>query len=69
MLNIRSPAREAFARPAPHGRIDMAKGQQRGNREKKKPKQVKPATAPSPSPYSLQPVRTAAQNIGLGKKR
>ena len=47
----------------------MAKGQQRGNREKKKPKQVKPAAAPAPSPYSLQPVRTAAQNIGLGKKR
>ena len=47
----------------------MAKGQQRGNREKKKPKQVKTAVAPAPSPYSLQPVKSAAQSIGLGKKR
>jgi hypothetical protein len=42
----------------------MAKGQQRGNREKKKPKQVKAAPAPATSQYSLQPVKPNA-----GKKR
>ncbi len=46
----------------------MAKGQQRGNREKKKPKQVKTAAAPATSQYSLQPLK-GAQSIGLGKKR
>jgi len=47
----------------------MAKGQQRGNREKKKPKQVKTAAAPATSQYSLQPIKPGAQSIGLGKKR
>ncbi len=42
----------------------MAKGQQRSNREKKKPKKVKTATAPATSQYSLQPVKSAGQ----GKK-
>jgi hypothetical protein len=44
----------------------MAKGQQRGNREKKKPKQVKTAAAPATSQYSLQPTKPGA---GQGKKR
>lgn len=47
----------------------MAKGQQRGNREKKKPKQVKAAAPVVGSQYSLQPIKSAAQSIGLGKKR
>ena len=47
----------------------MAKGQQRGNREKKKPKQVKTAAAPVTSQYSLQPVKGAAQSSGSAKKR
>ncbi len=47
----------------------MPKGQQRGNREKKKPKQVKTAAAPATSQYSQQPAKGAAQSIGLGKKR
>jgi hypothetical protein len=45
----------------------MSKGQQRSNREKKKPKQVKTATAPATSQYSLQPTKPGA-NQG-GKKR
>ena len=43
----------------------MPKGQQRGNREKKKPKQVKAAPAAgTTSQYSLQPAKPAP-----GKKR
>lgn len=45
----------------------MAKGQQRSNREKKKPKKAKIATA-SATPYSQQAVKGAPQSIGLGKK-
>jgi hypothetical protein len=70
MLAAWSPARGPFRAPRPaSGATDMAKGQQRGNREKKKPKQVKTAAAPVTSQYSLQPIKSAAQNIGLGKKR
>jgi hypothetical protein len=32
----------------------MAKGQMRGNREAKKPKQDKPKAAPAPSPFATQ---------------
>lgn len=45
----------------------MAKGQQRSNREKKKPKQVKTAAASTTSQYSLQTVKPAAGQPG--KKR
>ena len=54
MLNAWGPAREAFARPAPHGRIDMAKGQQRSNKEARKPKAEKPKkNASNPSTKGL----------------
>jgi hypothetical protein len=33
----------------------MPKGQQRSNREKKKPKQEKPKAAPAASPFAPQP--------------
>ncbi len=45
----------------------MAKGQQRSNREKKKPKQAKTAAAPATSQYALQPSKSGAQSGG--KKR
>jgi hypothetical protein len=44
----------------------MAKGQQRSNREKKKPKQTKKAAA-SATPYAVAPVNPGA--IPPGKKR
>jgi hypothetical protein len=47
----------------------MAKGQQRGNREKRKPKSAKPKPLPSPgSPFSQSPIGTAAKVTG-GKKK
>jgi hypothetical protein len=47
------------------GRISVAKGQQRSNREKKKPKQAKKATAPA-TPYAIAPVNPGA---APGKKK
>ncbi len=38
----------------------MAKGQQRGNRETKKPKQDKPKTKETPSPFAVTPSKTVA---------
>lgn len=38
----------------------MAKGQQRGNREAKKPKQNKPKAAPAPSAFTVPPAKTNA---------
>ena len=40
------------ARPASFQEDDMAKGQQRSNKEKKKPKQDKKKLAPAPSPLA-----------------
>ncbi|HEX8663330.1 MAG TPA: hypothetical protein VF744_04805 [Beijerinckiaceae bacterium] len=42
----------------------MAKGQMRGNREAKKPKQDKPKAAPDQSPFAAQQKPTG----GSGKK-
>ena len=42
----------------------MAKGQMRGNREAKKPKQDKPKAAPAQSPFTAQQKPTG----GSGKK-
>jgi hypothetical protein len=47
------------------GRISVAKGQQRSNREKKKPKQAKKAAAPA-TPYAIAPVNPGA---APGKKK
>lgn len=47
----------------------MARGEKRGNREAKKPKQEKPKTAPAPSPFALpQGKASPAPRQGGGKK-
>jgi hypothetical protein len=35
--------------------VTMARGEKRGNREVKKPKQDKPKNAPAPSPFTTMP--------------
>ena len=45
----------------------MAKGQQRSNREKKKPKQDKKKLAPAPSPLSLDQRAKPGQSGGQKK--
>jgi len=44
----------------------MAKGQQRGTREKKKPKQIKPKGGPAPS-SSASPTKVADTLVGKKK--
>ena len=44
----------------------MAKGQQRGNREAKKPKQEKPKAAPAQSTFQAK-IATAADRTKAGK--
>jgi hypothetical protein len=46
---------------------DMAKGQQRSNKEKKKPKQDKKKLAPAPSPLSFD--QRAKPGQGGGQKK
>ncbi|HEY5732833.1 MAG TPA: hypothetical protein VIS50_03765, partial [Methyloceanibacter sp.] len=46
------PSRDKPARRASPKEDDMAKGQQRSNKEKKKPKQDKKKLAPAPSPLA-----------------
>jgi hypothetical protein len=45
----------------------MAKGQKRGNREAKKPKQVKVKAVPAASPYALMPSKPGG--FGTGRKK
>ena len=45
----------------------MAKGEQRGNREAKRPKKEKPKAAPAASHFAKQETGTAARK-GTGKK-
>jgi hypothetical protein len=46
----------------------MAKGEQRGNREAKKPKQEKPKAAPAASPFAKSETGVPAARKGTGKK-
>jgi hypothetical protein len=47
----------------------MAKGEQRGNREAKKPKKDKPKVAVAASPFATPPAKTgSAARQGGGKK-
>ncbi len=47
----------------------MAKGEQRGNREAKKPKQTAPKSTPAVSPFSVTPAKpNVAQRPNGGKK-
>lgn len=46
----------------------MAKGQQRSNREKKKPKSDKKAAAPAVSPFSSLQNQGKSNQGGAGKK-
>ncbi|MFZ0509139.1 MAG: hypothetical protein WBE80_01860 [Methylocella sp.] len=51
-------------------RIAMAKGQQRGNREAKKPKKEKPkVAATAQAPFGLNPPRSTAAKDDRGKKK
>jgi hypothetical protein len=43
----------------------MAKGEQRGNREAKKPKQEKPKAAPAASPFAKQDTGATAVRKGM----
>jgi hypothetical protein len=48
----------------------MAKGQQRGNREAKKPKKEKPkVSAAAQSSFGLNPLKSAAGKDDRGKKK
>ena len=46
----------------------MAKGEQRGNREAKKPKKEKPKADPAASPFAKQDTGATAARKGTGKK-
>jgi hypothetical protein len=46
----------------------MAKGEQRGNREAKKPKKEKPKAAPAASPFAKQDTGATPARKGTGKK-
>ncbi len=51
-------------------RIAMAKGQQRGNREAKKPKKEKPKTAAAAqAPFGLNPQKSTGAKDDRGKKK
>jgi hypothetical protein len=50
-----------------HSETDMAKGQQRGNREAKKPKKEKPKELAMVSPFSKQ--STAGSSTKQGGKK
>jgi hypothetical protein len=51
-------------------RIAMAKGQQRGNREAKKPKKDKPkSAATAQAPFGLNPPKSAGAKDDRGKKK
>jgi len=45
----------------------MAKGQKKGNRETKKPKQLKPKSSVAASPFTNAPAKTAASPAGKAK--
>jgi hypothetical protein len=52
------------------GRIAMAKGQQRGNREAKKPKKEKPkVAAAAQAPFGLTPPKSTGAKDDRGKKK
>jgi hypothetical protein len=46
----------------------MAKGEQRGNREAKKPKKEKPKAVPAASPFAKQDTGATPARKGTGKK-
>jgi hypothetical protein len=46
----------------------MAKGEKRGNREVKKPKQNKPKNEPVASPFAVTPGKAGAPKQGGAKK-
>jgi hypothetical protein len=46
----------------------MARGEKRGNREVKKPKQDKPKDSPVVSPFAVTPGKAGAPKQGGGKK-
>ena len=46
----------------------MAKGEQRGNREAKKPKKEKPKAAPATSPFAKQDTGATPARKSTGKK-
>ncbi len=46
----------------------MAKGQQRSNREKKKPKKDKAKAAPQASPFAQKPPGKGPTSVPSGKK-
>jgi len=46
----------------------MARGEKRGNREVKKPKQDKPKDTPVASPFAVTPGKTGASKQGNAKK-
>jgi hypothetical protein len=67
-----SVARDAWLAPASliQRRIAMAKGQQRGNREAKKPKKEKPkVAATAQAPFGLNPPKSAGAKDDRGKKK
>ena len=47
----------------------MAKGEQRGNREAKKPKKDKPKAAPPPSPFATQGSKASPPARPSGPKK
>jgi hypothetical protein len=67
-----SVARDAWLAPASliQRRIAMAKGQQRGNREAKKPKKEKPkVAATAQASFGLNPPKSAGAKDDRGKKK
>ena len=46
----------------------MAKGEQRGNREAKKPKKEKPKAVPAASPFAKQDMGATVARKATGKK-
>ena len=48
--------------------FNMAKGEQRGNREAKKPKQEKPKATPAASPFAKPDTGATPARKGSGKK-
>jgi hypothetical protein len=47
----------------------MAKGEQHGNREAKKPKKEKPKVAAAQAPFGLNPQKSAGAKDERGKKK
>jgi hypothetical protein len=62
------PDRGKAPGPGPTGDTPMAKGQKRGNREHKKPKQEKPKAAPPASPF-VPPSKSGAAPRPAGSKK